>query len=176
MQYISLLYQCFIYTGQSDIGYLTLRPGTESSITIVLLNTGTGQNFRISVITDEPISDSGVEYMIDNQFPYVSQNSQANVTVNVSFLMDGQPGLSVTFIVVAESQDNFDINDFITFDVVNVREVSIKYDNLFAFYAILCMQVMSGSSNSTSNSIMHMPLLKMNLLITSVALLLILCT
>ena len=120
-----------IYTGQNDNGYLTLRPGTGSSITIVLLNTGANQRFRISVTADESTEGSGVQYTVDNDNPFVSQNSQVDITVNVVFPNDIPLGLSVTFTVVAQSEDNFDVNDFITFDAVNLREVSVKHDCLF---------------------------------------------
>ena len=130
-----------IYAGENDNGYLTLRPGTGSDITVVLLNIGASQRFRISIIIDTPIDGTGVQYTIDNDNPFVSQNSQVDITVNVFFPNDVPVGLGVTFTVVAQSESDFDVNDFITFDAVNVREVSIKHNWLllcawlFSFYA-----------------------------------------
>ena len=127
-----MLISVLLYAGENDNGYLTLRPGTGSDITIVLLNIGTSQRFRISVITDTSIDGSGVQYTIDNDNPFVSQNSQVDITVSVFFPNDVPVGLGVTFTVVAQSENDFDVNDFINFDAVNVREVStyIKHNSL----------------------------------------------
>ena len=124
----------FIYAGENDNGYLTLRPGTESDITVVLQNIGASQRFRISVIADASIDGRGVQYTVDNDNPFVSQNSQVDITVNVFFPDDVPVGLSVTFTFVAQSEANFDVNDFISFDAVNVREVSI---NIIAYFLYL---------------------------------------
>lgn len=116
-----------IYIGENDNGYLTLRPGTGSNITILLLNVGVSGQFRISVIMDASIDidDTAVQYTISNDRPVVSQNTKEDIIVNVYFSNDIPAGLSVTFTVVAQSESDYDVNDFITFDVVNVRQVSI---------------------------------------------------
>ena len=123
-----LVFICsLIYTGENDNGYLTLRPGTGSNITILLLNVGVSGQFRISVIMDASIDidDTAVQYTINNDRPVVSQNTKEDIIVNVYFSNDIPAGLSVTFTVVAQSESDYDVNDFITFDVVNVRQVSI---------------------------------------------------
>lgn len=125
---LNILIIILLYAGENDNGYLTLRPGTGSAITVVLLNTGASQRFRISVITDTSIDDSGVQYTINNENPFVSQNSQVDITVNVFFSNNVPVGLGVTFTVVAQSENSFDVNDFINFDAVNIREVSIKHN------------------------------------------------
>ena len=117
---------CNVRTGENDNGYLTLSPGMDSAVTIVLLNAGASQRFRIAVIVDASVDNSGVQYSVNNSNPLVLGNSQVDIVVSVSFPTDVPLGLSVTFTVVAQSVDNSDINDFITFDAVNVREVSIK--------------------------------------------------
>ena len=103
----------------------------------MLLNVGASQRFRISVITDASIDGTGVQYTIDNDNPFVSQNSQTDITVNVVFPSDVSLGLSVTFTVVAQSENDFDVNDFISFDAVNVCEVSIKHNCLFPVCVIV---------------------------------------
>jgi len=97
----------------------------DSTVTIVLLNIGASQRFRIAVIVDASVANSGVQYSVNNNNLMVLENSQADVIVSVYFPTDVPLGLSVTFTVVAQSIDNSDINDFITFDAVNVREVSV---------------------------------------------------
>ena len=98
-----------------------------TDITVMLQNIGASQRFRISVIADASIDGRGVQYTVDNDNPFVSQNSQVDITVNVFFPDDVPVGLSVTFTFVAQSETNFDVNNFISFDAVNVREVSIKH-------------------------------------------------
>ena len=118
-----------IFIGPIDNGYLTLRPGTEADVTIVLLNDGASERYRITVNLDTSfdVDSSAVQYTIDNDRPFVSQNSQPNITINVMLSRNAPVGLSVTFTVVAQSENDFDENDFITFDVVTIREVSINY-------------------------------------------------
>ena len=103
-----------------------LRPGTEASITVVLLNVGSRQSFRISVIADASNEGVPFQYTVNNSNPLVAQNAQAYIAITVSFPSDAPLGLSVTFTVVAQSTNDYNINDFISFDVVNVREVSIQ--------------------------------------------------
>ena len=114
-----------VHTGENDNGYLTLSPGMDSAVTIVLLNAGASQRFRIAVIVDASVDNSGVQYSVNNSNSLVLGNSQVDIVVSVSFPTDVPLGLSVTFTVVAQSVDDSDINDFITFDAVNVREVSV---------------------------------------------------
>jgi len=136
-------------TGETDVGYLTLRPGTQSSITVMLLNTGNSQRFSISISLEKSIDDAQVQYTVDNDNPVVSQNSKERITINVIFPSNIPPGLGVTFTVVAQSDSNSDINDFINFDVASLREVSINmaistqlYNCLFSFYSQLQKEVL----------------------------------
>ena len=120
---------CDFHVGPIDNGYLTLRPGTGADVTIVLLNVGAGQRFRISVILDTSfdIDSSAVQYTINNDRPSVPHNLPTDITINVMLSSNAPVGLSVTITVVAQSETNSNVNDFITFDVVTIREVSIKH-------------------------------------------------
>ena len=119
--------------------YLTLRPGTEANVTIVLLNVGTSQRFRISVNLDTSfdVGSAAVQYTINDNRPFVSQDSQTDIVINVMLSRDAPVGLSVTFTVVAQSESNFDVNDFITFDTVTIREVSVKHH--VTSYLVCCI-------------------------------------
>ena len=133
-----------IFIGPIDNGYLTLRPGTEASVTIVLFNVGISQQFRIAVNLDASfdVDSAAVQYTINDDRPFVSQDSQTDITINVMLSRDAPVGLSVTFTVVAQSDSNFDVNDFITFDVVTIREVSVKHHVVIAiasYVAVCCI-------------------------------------
>ena len=114
-----------ITVGENDNGYLTLRPGSESVITIILLNVGGDDTFRISVDTDVTSNEVGYFwYTLTPESVIATQNVPTPISVQI-FLNSSIPnGFSVTFTLVVQSTSNFDINDFISFDVVIVQEVS----------------------------------------------------
>jgi len=103
-----------------------MTPGSESSIAVVLLNVGVDDTFRIFVNTDAASDETGYFwYTVSAESISTAQNSPTVINIQV-FLSGTTPkGLGVTFIVVVQSTSNFDLNDYISFDVVNVQEVSI---------------------------------------------------
>lgn len=110
--------------GENDNGYLMARPNAESVITIVLLNVGGDDIFRISVDTDTASDEIGYFwYTLTPERIFATQNVPTAINVQI-FLNSSTPkGLSVTFTVAVQSTRNFDVNNFISFDVVNVLEV-----------------------------------------------------
>ena len=114
-----------ITIGENDNGYVILRPGVESSITIVLLNVRADDTFRISVNTDAADDEIGYFwYTFTPESVSATQNIPTAIIAQVILAETTPKGLSVTFTVVVQSTSNFDVNDFIRFDVIDVQEVS----------------------------------------------------
>ena len=113
-----------ISIGENDNGYLTVRPNTESVITIMLLNVGDDDTFRITVDTDMASDEMGYFWFtLTPERVFAIQNIPTAINVQIFLNSSTTKGLSVTFTVVVQSTSNFDVNDFISFDVVNVLEV-----------------------------------------------------
>ena len=92
----------------------------------MLLNVGGDDTFRIPVDKDVP-SDTQMGYfwhMVAPENVSAIQNVPAEISIQI-FLDNFAPvGWSVTFTIVLQSTSSFDTNDFISFDAVNVQEVS----------------------------------------------------
>ena len=113
-----------ISIGENDNGYLTVRPNTESVITIMLLNVGDDDTFRITVDTDMTSDEMGYFWFtLTPERVFATQNIPTAINVQIFLNSSTTKGLSVTFTVVVQSTSNFDVNDFISFDVVNILEV-----------------------------------------------------
>lgn len=97
-----------------------LQPEGEATVSITLMNTGRDDNFRIDIDTDA--SDEEVNffnYAVTPNVVSIRQNMTADIAVEISLNRNAPIGFSVTFTLVAQSVDDIDVTDYITFDVTN---------------------------------------------------------
>ena len=91
----------------------------------MLLNTGADDTFRLAVNTDaSAIEEEFFQYSVTPTMLPVNNNSSAEITVQISVARNAPIGLSVTFILAAQSTTDVDASDYITFDMVTAREVN----------------------------------------------------
>jgi hypothetical protein len=111
---------CFTAVGANDTGYITLRPGEDTNVTLMLLNGGDDAYFRLtaSAVTAVGNFTDFLEYRLDPEMAFVGYNLSTEIVVQIGLLDNAADGLAATFTIVAQSiyQDN--VNNFITIDMV----------------------------------------------------------
>ena len=97
------------------------QPGGEATVSITLMNIGRDDSFRINIDTDA--SDEEVNFfnyvVTPSGVVSVRQNTTADIAVEISLYRNAPIGFSITFTLVAQSVDDIDASDYITFDVTN---------------------------------------------------------
>jgi len=114
----------YIHIGENEPGYVMLRSGEEDTVNITLLNTGSNDHFRIDIVTDASADEANIfDYALTPEVVSVQQNFTTEIKVKI-FLHNAPIGFSLTFTLVAQSVNDIDISDYITFDVTNIQTVS----------------------------------------------------
>ena len=113
-----------------------LQPGEKATVSITLLNTGEADNFRINIDTDASADEvDSLGYAVTPTV-YVQQNMTAYIRIDIYLYYGAPTGLSVTFTLAAQSVNNIDVSDHITFDVTYMETVSgMQYNH---WYVSLC--------------------------------------
>lgn len=128
-----------VYTGERDTGFITIRPGGGGYVTLILLNGGQPTNFSLTanvVVTGTNVTDF-FEYTLIPAIVFVESDSSTEVKVQINVSNNATDGLSVTFSVIAQSENN-EVNNFITFDMVTTTAPPPKFkENVMAY--LTCM-------------------------------------
>ena len=102
-----------------------MEPGSKADVTATLFNSGSNDNFVITLDTDA--SSDELQYFEGKistpNTVYVQQGSTVNIVIEVSLMPNAPNYFSITFTLVARSSNNADINDFVTFDLANIQKV-----------------------------------------------------
>ena len=97
-----------------------LKPGEKATVSITLMNTGRDDNFRIDIDTDALDEEVNLfNYAVTPSVVSIRQNMTADIAVEISLNHNAPIGFSITFTLVAQSVDDIDVMDYITFDVTN---------------------------------------------------------
>ena len=91
------------------------------------MNTGGTDNFSINIDTDASANEVDYfTYTVIQRVYYVQQNMTADITINILLHYGAPTGLSVTFILVAQSVTDIDVSDHITFNVTYVHVETVS--------------------------------------------------
>ena len=104
-----------------------LRPGENTTISIMLMNIGETNDFRINIDTDASRDeDEYFEYGFTPSAVSVQQNMTAEITVQIVLYHYAPVGLSITFTLVAQSATDIGMSDYITFDVTSIQTAAVS--------------------------------------------------
>ncbi len=125
------LYNFYKHAGDSDSGYVTIRPGEDTTVTLVMVNRGEGAEFALSVNTavmgsNSTLSTDFLEHVLTPTTVFLGQNSSAKIEVTIILSNDVTDELAVAVTVIAESvlRNN---NNFITLYVVTTARPSPEF-------------------------------------------------
>ena len=108
-----------LFIGEANTRIVTLRPGENSTVTMIMNNRGATSEFQLTVNTVVIGSQTDFfEYKLDPETVILGQGQQTEVTIDIDLFSNATDGLGVTFTVIAVSLANENVNEFITFDVV----------------------------------------------------------
>ena len=100
-----------------------MEPGSKASVTVTLLNHGNDDNFVLKLDSDAP--DNQLKYfegkIITTSVINIQHNSTTTIVVEVSLMPSVPNYFIVTFTLIATSSSNADVNDYVTFDLANIR-------------------------------------------------------
>lgn len=100
--------------------YLTLRPGENATVKLILQNTGEASTFKMTVkaATTGNSTESFFEYAIFPENVTLETSGESELAVDIYLSNDTIDGLVVTFTATAASIEDESINNFITFNMV----------------------------------------------------------
>ena len=110
----------FVYLGEGETGYYTLRPGNNISIPIELYNSGSDADF--SLIIDQTTSagntslDISAQFLTNNSGIRVGENSTEGFMVLIVASENATDGYTTIFTIVAQSILD-ESNDFAVFKI-----------------------------------------------------------
>lgn len=121
-----------IFLGHGETGYYVLRPGSNTSVPILLYNGGQGGTFTLDVSTS---AGSTISAIIESSIT-IGENSTASFVVRLSVPEDVTDALASTFTVVAQSTVDGS-NNFITFKSAVTTQPPPEFsENVCGIYTI----------------------------------------
>ena len=107
-----------------------LAPGGEATVSITLMNIGRDDNFRIDIDTDASDEEKNFfNYAVTPSIVSVRQNMTADISVEISLSHNAPTGFSITFTLIAQSVDDIDATDYITFDLTKKQMNQVDQTN-----------------------------------------------
>lgn len=125
-----------VYIDPEEMGYYVLRPKENTTVSVVLFNSGNTANFSLSI--QQSASGSGdtmaIQASSDNELISVEGNSLARFSVSLVASGDAADGQTSTFMVVARSLRD-DSNNFFTFEATITTQPQPQYtENVRGLY------------------------------------------